>query len=69
MQFNQIICGESAKVLSTFPANSVDLIVTDPPYLVGYRDRFGRTVANDDDPQAVSRSRRHRCLPWAEGAS
>ncbi len=53
MYSNQIICGESVQVLSAFPANSVDLVVTDPPYLVGYRDRSGRTVANDDDPDAV----------------
>jgi site-specific DNA-methyltransferase (adenine-specific) len=29
------------------PANSVDLILTDPPYLVNYRDRDGRTIQND----------------------
>ena len=27
---------------------SVDFILTDPPYLVRYRDRSGRTVANDN---------------------
>ena len=53
MQINQIICGESASVLSTFPSLSVDLVVTDPPYLGRYRDRFGRTLANDDNPEAV----------------
>ena len=29
------------------PANSVDFILTDPPYLVNYRDRDGRTIQND----------------------
>lgn len=28
---------------------SVDFVLTDPPYLVRYRDRSGRTVANDDN--------------------
>jgi adenine-specific DNA-methyltransferase len=30
-----------------FPAHSVDLIIADPPYLVDYRERAGRRVAND----------------------
>jgi len=35
------------------PDQSVDLVLTDPPYLVGYRDRSGRTVANDENADAV----------------
>jgi site-specific DNA-methyltransferase (adenine-specific) len=31
------------------PANSVDFILTAPPYLVNYRDRTGRTIQNDAD--------------------
>ncbi len=53
MTMNQIICGESAFTLSTFKAGSIDLCITDPPYLGKYRDRTGRTLANDDNPQAV----------------
>jgi len=33
--------------------HAVDLIVTDPPYLVNYRDRSGRRLLNDDNPAAV----------------
>ena len=33
---------------SALPACSIDLIVTDPPYGVNYRDRTGRRVRNDD---------------------
>lgn len=33
--------------MSGFPANAVDFILTDPPYLVGFRDRQGRTIAGD----------------------
>lgn len=46
---NKIICGESAKTLASIPNESIDLIVTDPPYGVNYRDRKGRKVKNDDD--------------------
>ncbi|MEM8635685.1 MAG: DNA methyltransferase [Pseudomonadota bacterium] len=50
---NEILCGDSNKILSTFPDHRVDLVVTDPPYLCRYRDRSGRTLANDDNPNAV----------------
>lgn len=50
---NQILCGESSKILAEFPADCVDLIITDPPYLCNYRDRSGRTVANDNDADGV----------------
>ena len=33
--------------MSHIPSGSVDLIVTDPPYLVNYRSRDGRTIAGD----------------------
>ena len=29
------------------PAGSIDCIITDPPYLVGYTSRDGRSIAND----------------------
>jgi DNA modification methylase len=44
---NQIIQGDCVQVLKSLSSNSVDLVVTDPPYLVNYRDRSGRTVKND----------------------
>lgn len=50
---NQIIEGDSARVLKEIPADSVDLIVTDPPYLVNYRDRDGRTLRNDTNAGGV----------------
>ena len=53
MTLDQIICGESASVLSGFADASVDIVITDPPYLGLYRDRTGRTLANDDNPEAV----------------
>lgn len=53
MYTDQILCGEAAALLSSCPAKRVDLVVTDPPYLVNYRDRTGRTLLNDDNPQGV----------------
>ncbi len=50
---NQIICGESANLLKQVPEGSIDLVVTDPPYLCRYKDRDGRTLANDDNAGAV----------------
>ncbi len=46
---NQIVHGNCIEVMGQMPANSVDFILTDPPYLVNYRDRTGRTIQNDDD--------------------
>lgn len=53
METHRIICGDSRFVLPSFKANSIDLVVTDPPYLCGYQDRDGRLVQNDDNPGAV----------------
>jgi DNA modification methylase len=44
---NKIVHGDCIDVMHQMPANSVDLILTDPPYLVNYRDRDGRTIQND----------------------
>lgn len=46
---NRIVEGDCVTVLKTVPAASVDLVVTDPPYLVRYRARDGRSIANDDN--------------------
>lgn len=53
MQNNQIIEGDAAQVLKTIPAGTIDLVVTDPPYLVNYQDRTGRSLRNDDNPAGV----------------
>jgi len=49
MHSNAIIQGDCVRVLPTLPAASVDFILTDPPYLIGYRPRDGRTVRGDDN--------------------
>lgn len=50
---NKIICGEAANTLASIPAGSIDLVVTDPPYGVNYRDNTGRKVRNDDNLASV----------------
>ena len=44
---NRIIPGDCVEVMRQMPTGSVDFIATDPPYLVGYTSRDGRSVAND----------------------
>ena len=46
---NSILLGDCTRLMADLDADSVDFVLTDPPYLVAYRDRSGRTVANDDD--------------------
>jgi site-specific DNA-methyltransferase (adenine-specific) len=45
-----VLQGDCINVMASLPENSVAMILTDPPYLCRYRDRSGRTVANDDNP-------------------
>lgn len=44
---DRVIEGNSLKTMQAMPAGCIDLIVTDPPYLVAYRSRDGRRIAND----------------------
>ena len=45
---NHVITGDCLRVLPQLPDGSVDLVLTDPPYLVRYQSRDGRGVPNDD---------------------
>ncbi|MEM1050897.1 MAG: DNA methyltransferase [Pseudomonadota bacterium] len=53
MEPNQILCGDANEVVKEIEDGSVDLVITDPPYLCQYKDRDGRTLANDDNPDGV----------------
>jgi DNA modification methylase len=44
-----IINANCIDAMRTFERGSVDFILTDPPYVTRFRDRQGRTVANDDN--------------------
>jgi len=44
---NRVLLGDCCRLLSRLPAESVDFVLTDPPYLVNYCDRSGRSLAGD----------------------
>lgn len=44
-----ILQGDCIEIMRQMPANSVDFILADPPYLVNYRDRNGRSIQNDEN--------------------
>lgn len=44
---SRFILGNCIDVMARIPDNAIDFILTDPPYLVGFRDRSGRTIAGD----------------------
>jgi DNA modification methylase len=46
---NIILHGNCIGLMAKQPANSVDFILTDPPYITNYQDTSGRTVINDDN--------------------
>jgi DNA modification methylase len=45
---NRVIHGDCIDVMADLPSESIDFILTDPPYIVGYRSRDGRTIAGDN---------------------
>lgn len=44
-----ILQGNCIERMASLPSNSIDFLLTDPPYLVNYRDRSGRTIQNDSN--------------------
>jgi adenine-specific DNA-methyltransferase len=44
---SRFINGNSQEILKSYPTSCVDFILTDPPYLVNFKDRSGRTIKND----------------------
>lgn len=44
---NAVILGDCCTIMQQFPDNSIDLVLTDPPYLINYQSRDGRTIAGD----------------------
>jgi adenine-specific DNA-methyltransferase len=50
---DRIIQGDCLSLLRNLPDNSVDLVVTDPPYLIRHKDREGRKIINDDNDRWV----------------
>ncbi len=47
LPLDTILQGDCTQVMRQLPSNSIDLVLTDPPYLVNYNDRSGRSIRND----------------------
>src|SRR5205814_145854 len=77
---DRVIHGDCIPIMRSMPSASVDLILTDPPYLVNYHARDGRHYANDTNDRWLCPAFReiHRVLkpdcfcisfygwPWVE---
>lgn len=61
MKQDVVIPGDCTAILKTLPSESVDFILTDPPYFVGYKDRSGRGIRNDRHPDQVLEAFRDLC--------
>jgi len=46
---NTIINGDCVSVMAQLPTESVNFILTDPPYVINYQSRDGRRIRNDDN--------------------
>jgi site-specific DNA-methyltransferase (adenine-specific) len=46
---NTVLHGDCVEIMRRMQPGSVDFVITDPPYITHYRDRSGRSVANDDN--------------------
>ena len=61
---NVIFNADCIDVMDSFDMGSVDLILTDPPYITRYKSRDGKTVINDDNDRWLQPafSQMHRVL-------
>jgi site-specific DNA-methyltransferase (adenine-specific) len=61
---NTIILGDCVHAMTKLEPASVDFVLTDPPYLIDYRGRDGRSVTNDDNTRWLrpAFSQIHRAL-------
>src|SRR6201996_1085559 len=46
---NNVIHANCLTAMPELPAESIDFILTDPPYITRYKSRDGRSIANDDN--------------------
>jgi adenine-specific DNA-methyltransferase len=46
---NEVVHGDCIRVMRQMPDECVDMVLTDPPYVVNYRASDGRSVPNDDN--------------------
>jgi site-specific DNA-methyltransferase (adenine-specific) len=44
MEKNRIICGDAVKLIKKIPDESIDLVLTDPPYGINFRSNMGKVL-------------------------
>lgn len=62
MDFDYIECGDCLDLMKQIPDKSIDLIVTDPPYLMNYKTNYRKNknhkfcseIAGDNDTQLIT---------------
>jgi site-specific DNA-methyltransferase (adenine-specific) len=52
-QINSVMQGDCVDIMRRIPSNSIDFVLTDPPYITRYCSRDGKNVINDDNGQWV----------------
>ena len=50
--WNEIVCGDSEKLLQLIPSDSVDLVITSPPYFQ-QREYDGGGIGNEKKPATI----------------
>jgi site-specific DNA-methyltransferase (adenine-specific) len=68
MEINTLLHGDCLHVLPTLAPGSAAFILTDPPYLVNFHARDGRTVPNDDNDAWLQPAFAQMYRVLAEGA-
>jgi site-specific DNA-methyltransferase (adenine-specific) len=63
---DSILLGDCCVIMQSFPADSVDFVLTDPPYLINYQSRDGRNIAGDvnDGWLSPAFAEAYRVLKW-----
>ena len=46
---DSVMLGDCTALMTRLEEESIDFVLTDPPYITRYCDRSGRRVANDDN--------------------
>ena len=61
MKYDYIECGDCLELMKEIPDKSIDLIVTDPPYLISYKTKYRKEkthkfcteIKGDDDEELI----------------
>ena len=69
MEYDYIECGDCLELMKDIPDGSIDLIVTDPPYLISYKTNYRKdkthkfcTEINGDNDEELIRNYMAECF-------